>query len=48
MTPTTSLFDVRGGSLLAHRCEICNEELEHDALSPVCAVCHTQEEEDNA
>ena len=39
MTLTQSLFEVRGGSLMAHVCESCNDPLPKDSLSPVCEDC---------
>ena len=41
-----SLFDTRGGSGVADRCEHCNEPLDPEAISPVCEDCHRQESED--
>jgi hypothetical protein len=46
MTLYTNLFDTRGGSMLAHRCEICNDELDHEADSPTCEDCTRPEEEE--
>lgn len=48
MTPSTCLFDTRGGSLNAHICEVCNEDLALDSLYPVCEEClQGENEEDN-
>lgn len=39
-----SLFDTRGGLLQATVCESCGDAIEDDAISPVCAECHTEVE----
>ena len=36
MTRTTNLFDSRGGTLLAHTCEVCNEPLDPESLTSTC------------
>ena len=41
-----SLFDPRGGNLCAHRCEVCNEELDPESRVPTCADCNQGEEDD--
>lgn len=45
MTATINLFDVRGGSLQSHVCEVCNEPIPKDSVFPVCAE-HGLGEED--
>ena len=40
-----SLFDVRGGSLMSHTCESCNEPLDPESCAPVCEECATREED---
>lgn len=47
MTTKLNLFDPRGGSLCASRCEVCNEELEDDAVLSTCADCNQGEEDDD-
>lgn len=34
-----SLFEPRGGSLMAHICESCNEPIDHDSRFPLCPNC---------
>ena len=41
-----SLFETRGGSLMAHRCEVCTDPLPQDSLSPLCAECAGGEEDE--
>ena len=34
-----NLFDTRGGSLQAHVCEVCNEEIDVESRYPTCPDC---------
>lgn len=34
-----SLFDTRGGSLMAHCCERCRDPIPKDSFSPLCGSC---------
>ena len=47
LTPKESLFETRGGSLMAHCCEVCADPLPHDSLSPICEDCARGEAEDD-
>lgn len=46
MTTSTCLFETRGGSLKAHRCEICDEPLDPESITPVCEDCSPSDEEE--
>jgi len=41
-TNVNNLFDVRGGSLQAHVCEVCGDPLPKDSLTPTCADCNEE------
>ena len=41
-----SLFDPRGGSLMAHCCEVCAEPLDHESHRPVCDECFTNAQQE--
>lgn len=46
--PQTSynLFDTRGGVACAHVCEVCNDPIDEESLSPLCPDCMKTDEED--
>lgn len=41
-----SLFDTRGGSLMAHYCEVCTDPLPEGSRLSTCTGCADAHEED--